>query len=440
MHSRKLRKSSWLGSIECMQINCLGQDAWYSANRGGPSGEENHRKSHPKDHEKRHPESGGTIAVVEDVIRHHFIPTVTGRNTITDEERDLFSLPIRDGGLGITIPYQTSSQQRLLSQKICASVVEAVLNQQQVLDPDLAQKHASNKREAVRLQMEEKTLRMKNTVECLSSKLQRQAAIISQEGASSWLSSIPLKTYDFVLHKQAFLDAIALRYGWCPKDMPTRCECGKPFSIDHSLNCLKGGFPTLRHNKVRDLTASLLSEVCHDVRVEPHLQPLTGETIRHRTANTDAEARSDISACGFWSSWFEKVFMDVRIFNLNAKSYRNQTPAACFRQHKQEKRHQYNQHMREVEHASYSPLVFSTSGGMGKSTSIVYKRLAHLLSLKRNEFYSNVIRWLWCRLGFALVRAQIMCLRGCRSLSSHSDIDCPASIAQCVMEGRIPQS
>ena len=99
------------------------------------------------------PLSCDQLKFLEDVIRHHFIPAVTGRNTITDEERNLFSLPIRDGGLGITIPYQTSSQQRLLSQKICAPVVEAVLNQQQVLDPDLAQKHASNKREAVRLQM-----------------------------------------------------------------------------------------------------------------------------------------------------------------------------------------------------------------------------------------------------------------------------------------------
>ena len=33
-----------------------------------------------------------------------------------------------------------------------------------------------------------------------------------------------------------------------------------------------------------------------------------------------------------------------------------------------------------------------------------------------------------------------MCLRGCRSVRSHSDIDCPASIAQCVMEGCIPQN
>ena len=62
------------------------------------------------------------------------------------------------------------------------------------------------------------------------------------------------------------------------------------------------------------------------------------------------------------------------------------------------------------------------------------QRLAHQLSLKRNESYNNVISWFCCQLNFALVRAQIMCLRGCRSLHSYSDTDCPASIAQCVIE------
>ena len=92
--------------------------------------------------------------------------------------------------MDIPISHPTSSQQRTLSHKICAPLVEAVLEQQQVLDADLAQKHASNKREAVRLQMGEKTLMKKTTVECFSLMLQRQVAIISQEGASSWVSCI----------------------------------------------------------------------------------------------------------------------------------------------------------------------------------------------------------------------------------------------------------
>ena len=88
---------------------------------------------------------------LEDMIHHQFIPAVTGRNTITEEEGDLTSLLIRDGGMDIPIPHLTSSQQRSLSHKICAPLVEAVLKQQPALDPDLAQKHASNKCEAVRM-------------------------------------------------------------------------------------------------------------------------------------------------------------------------------------------------------------------------------------------------------------------------------------------------
>ena len=106
----------------------------------------------------------------------------------------------------------------------------------------------------------------------------------------------------------------------------------------------------------------------------------------------------------FWGSCFGKVFVDVRIFNPNAESYRNYTPQSCLCRLEQDKRRQYDQRIRELQHASFSPLVFSTSGGMGKSvTSIAYKGLARVLSLKRDESY--VIRWLRCRLGSDLVRA-----------------------------------
>ena len=130
---------------------------------------------------------------------------------------------------------------------------------------------------------------------------------------------------------------MALRYGWPPDGVPITCECRKPFSVHHALNCLKGGFPTLRHNAVCDLTASLLDEVCHDVYVETHLQPFTGEVLQYRTAHRQEEARSDISASGSWGSRFEKVFMDVRVFNPNAESYGDLHPGrTCFKRHEQE--------------------------------------------------------------------------------------------------------
>ena len=46
------------------------------------------------------------------------------------------------------------------------------------------------------------------------------------------------------------------------------------------------------------MTASLLSEVCHSVSIEPHLQPLSGETMPLRSANIDDNSRLDIAAYG----------------------------------------------------------------------------------------------------------------------------------------------
>ena len=54
------------------------------------------------------PLSSDQLKPLEDVIRHQFIPAISRRHTVTDEERDLLSLPIRDGGMGIPIPYQIS--------------------------------------------------------------------------------------------------------------------------------------------------------------------------------------------------------------------------------------------------------------------------------------------------------------------------------------------
>ena len=56
-----------------------------------------------------------------------------------------------------------------------------------------------------------------------------------------------------------------------------------------------GGFPSIRHN---DITASLLTEVCHAVRTEPCLQPLSGEQLKYKTANDTDEARLNMAAFG----------------------------------------------------------------------------------------------------------------------------------------------
>ena len=76
----------------------------------------------------------------------------------------------------------------------------------------------------------------------------------------------------------------------------------------------------MRHNEVRDLTASLLSEVCGDVQIEPTLIPLSGEAQFYRSAYVSPDARLDVSARGFWGDRFSRTMFDVRVFHPNAPS------------------------------------------------------------------------------------------------------------------------
>ena len=80
----------------------------------------------------------------------------------------------------------------------------------------------------------------------------------------------------------------------------------------------------------------------------------------------------------------------------------------------------YDQRIREVEHGTFSPLVFSCTGGMGRAASTTYKRLAALIAAKRDEPYSSTMGWIRCRLSLSLIRAAIMYFRGARSSIGHA--------------------
>ena len=71
-------------------------------------------------------------------------------------------------------------------------------------------------------------------------------------------------------------------------------------------------------------------------------------------------------------------------FYPNAPSYHNLQLSAVYRRHENEKKRNYEARVREVEHGSFTPLVFSTSGGMGMLVTAVYKRLASQIAIKRD--------------------------------------------------------
>ena len=67
--------------------------------------------------------------------------------------------------------------------------------------------------------------------------------------------------------------------------------------MTYALTRKIGGFITIRHNRVRDFEAQLLTEICNDFEIEPPLQPLEGEIINGLTG---INAKPDVRARGFW--------------------------------------------------------------------------------------------------------------------------------------------
>ena len=160
------------------------------------------------------PGIGPLLRPLDDVLRSVLLPALTGRPPPSDLECTLFALTARLGGLGIGILSRNVTQE-LHSSPLITSIL---------CDHFLSQDHKYGY-EIIAKQLEAKALvRQENSVETsadaeeicklLPVLLQRAADLAKEKGSSIWLTALPLVEPGFTLHKDAFYDALALRYGW----------------------------------------------------------------------------------------------------------------------------------------------------------------------------------------------------------------------------------
>ena len=375
----------------------------------------------------------GNFMKLEEVVRNRLIPSICDQQP-SDVLREVFALPTRLGGLAMDNPADVAATLHELATSVTKPMVEHLLkeNAKRTQDPRSFESALSNQMEAIKEGRKTWQQKMQLKAQSLKDRLPRDSLTslalrwAEEKGTSTWLTALPYTCHGFDLTRREFLDALCLRYGWEPAKLPSSCVCGHRFSLEHALTCRKGGYVTMRHDEVRDLLASLLSETCHNVSCEPELQPLNETPLHTRGANRADGARLDIKAGAFWGrSRFEVTFFDVRVFNPYATSYRTTPPQTIFNNHDRQKRRQYEERVREVEGASFTPLVFSSTGATGRTSEVFLKRLASILSDKRNISYAEMMGWLRCRLAFALLRSNILCLRGTRGRGNSAIPHCP---------------
>ena len=258
------------------------------------------------------PNSKEQLQPLEDTIRKKFIKSILNGYECNDTERQLLSLPPKFGGLGIPNVVTIADDEHNNSRKISALNVNLIKNQTQLYSVDQNTIHTLKSK----VKAEEKTQHRQHLEKIKSSlgDTDRKCLDAVLDGSSIWLTTLPLVSHDFYLDKRTFWDAMYIRYNIPIDKLPSHCTCGTTFTVEHAMSCKTGGFIAIRHNDIRDLTAKLLSEVGKDVKVEPSLEPLSGEVFDQKSANTTDEARVDISVRGFWVRG-QKAYCDVRVFS-----------------------------------------------------------------------------------------------------------------------------
>ena len=377
------------------------------------------------------PRMAELLEPLDRIITDKFLPALLGSQSITEIERELYALPIRNGGLGIPILKDIAEDEFQTSLQVTAPLA-TIMALQSINLPDPSEVAESRRR--MRIQ---KTIREKEKAEAVDQALppstQRAMKQAQDKGASSWLSVLPLKEQGFNLNKGEFRDALAIRYNSALRSLPSKCPCGQRFDLDHALNCKRGGFVIMRHNNVRNFESNLLAQVCNDVELEPPLQPLEGENIR---GLADDGARPDVRARGFWRP-AQNAFFDIRLTNLNARSQAHLSTDKVFAKHEAEKKRAYNDRIMRVEHGSFTPLVFSLNGVMAPECERFHKHVAQRIADKTGERYSNVVTMIRCKLSFMILRACLMCIRGSRPHTISNASAAPTEYGHAVADARI---
>ena len=121
-------------------------------------------------------------------------------------------------------------------------------------------------------------------------------------GISHWLTTLPLERYHFRLAPTEFRDALALKYLHTPPGLPSQCDgCGESVSLQHGLDCSKGGLVIRQHNEIRDCLGDMTGMVWPQVIKESIVKE--GDP-----AMNDPGLHLDLGIHGVWQPQVEALF------------------------------------------------------------------------------------------------------------------------------------
>ena len=105
-------------------------------------------------------------------------------------------------------------------------------------------------------------------------------------------------------------------------NIPEYCDgCGRKPSVNHAMNCMKGGLVSRRHDEIQDEIGFLDTQALHPaaVRDEPIIR--ISRAPAEEEVRSQHDERGDLLVRGLFEKGQDAI-LDVRIVNPDSPSYR----------------------------------------------------------------------------------------------------------------------
>ena len=194
------------------------------------------------------------------MIEKEFLPSILGdvSRVITNDERELYELPCRMGGLGVSEVGSIARKQYEEATEATSYLTSAILGRNKWS----SEKHShtfttiTSKQKSARcaLLTEKKTTLKERYVARLPYAQKKACENAIERKTHYFLTLPPSEAQGTYLSPEEFHDGVSIRYGRDPVGIPASCTCQQqsPLTLEHALTCATGGNIIGRHNMLRD--------------------------------------------------------------------------------------------------------------------------------------------------------------------------------------------
>ena len=166
------------------------------------------------------------------------------------------------------------------------------------------------------------------------------------KNTGAWLTVQPSTVNGTEMGAHEWHNALFLRYGLDPPDLPTYCdEYQAKFSISHTVDCKKGGLITVRYNKIRDGVSDLSGKAFTPSHVRNNPIIYSGCAVKRTKAAPDrargnrnqslaqpaegTEQKGDLLIRNLWQQGTDSVH-NMLVVNTDTPTHKKKDPEKCF--------------------------------------------------------------------------------------------------------------